>query len=186
MINKSFSEIEKAKRYVEVFKKVAVTLCAILAVIMLIAGIILCVYDGAAGVSYIIYSVILCGFGIFMVYFTNAISNVFVDGMDDIKSSAILIEQIAKGNSGKNNEQNVNVFPKFFESCINFYLYYVEKGAYLSASTVEEQSLRVVKDIFSAIKFNSEEEAKRFADYKRIEIGEKWQIVKKNLIIPIV
>ena len=51
---------------------------------------------------------------------------------------------------------------------------------------MEEQSLRVVKDIFSAIKFNSEEEAKRFADYKRIEIGEKWQIVKKNLIIPIV
>lgn len=186
MINKSFSEIEKAKKYVEVFKKVTVTLCAILSVLMLIAGIILCVYNGTTGVSYIIYSVILCGFGIFMVYYTNAISNVFVDGMDDIKSSAIMIEQIAKGNSGKNNEQNTNVFPKSFESCINFYLYYVEKGAYLSASTVEEQSLRVVKDIFSAIKFNSEEEAKRFADYKRIEIGEKWQIVKKNLIIPIV
>ena len=50
---------------------------------------------------------------------------------------------------------------------------------------MDGQGLRVVKDVLCALKFQSEEEAKRFAEYKRLELDEKWQIVKKNLIVPL-
>lgn len=55
----------------------------------------------------------------------------------------------------------------------------------MSLSAIESQTVSVVKDLQQAIKFQTEEEALRFAEYKRLTIGDKWTIIKKNLIIPL-
>lgn len=61
----------------------------------------------------------------------------------------------------------------------------IDKGMYLSVSSIESQSVSVVKDLSAAIKFQTEDGAQRFAEYKRLSIGEKWKIIKKNLIVPL-
>ena len=182
MRNKDFTNLDKAKRYVDAFLKVAMTFCIIIAVLMIIGGIILCVYDGITGVTYIITGAITCGFGIFMIYMVHSLLTVFVDGMNDIKHNGITIENIA---STDNTSLSLPTMPKSYETCTNYYLYYIDKGSYLSSNSMDGQGLRVVKDVLYALKFQSEEEAKRVAEYKRLELDEKWQIVKKNLIVPL-
>lgn len=182
MRNKDFNELDKAKKYVDIYFKVAISFCIVMAVLMLIAGIVLCVYDGVSGVIYIISGAIFCGIGIFGVFVTRTMLAVFVDGLNDIKQSGLAIDAIATSDKFSNNETDK---PKSYESCTNYYLYYIDKNAYLCSSSMSGQGMSVVKNVLSALKFQSEDEAKRFADYKRIEIGDKWQIVKKDLIIPI-
>lgn len=178
MRNKNFRDLETAKKYVDTFLKVALAFCIIMAVLLVIGGIILCVYSGAAGASYIITGVIVGAFGIFMAYMVHALLTVFVDGMNDVKTSGIIIDEMS-GNS------NVTSTAKTYESCTNYYLFYADKDAYLSAKTMDGQGVKGVRDILSAMKFQSEDDARRFAEYKRLELGEKWQIVKKDLIVPI-
>lgn len=178
MRNKNFRDLEKAKRYVDTFLKVALAFCIIMALLLVILGIILCVYDGVSGAIYIINGVIVGAFGIFISYLVHALLTVFVDGMNDVKTSGIIIDEMS-GNS------NVTTSAKTYESCTNYYLFYVDKDAYLSAKTMDGQGIKGVRDVLSAMKFQSEDDAKRFAEYKRLEIGEKWQIVKKDLIVPI-
>ena len=173
MRNKNFRDLETAKKYVDTFLKVALAFCIIMAVLLVIGGIILCVYSGAAGASYIITGVIVGAFGIFMAYMVHALLTVFVDGMNDVKTSGIIIDEMS-GNS------NVTSTAKTYESCTNYYLFYADKDAYLSAKTMDGQGVKGVRDILSAMKFQSEDDARRFAEYKRLELGEKWQIVKKT------
>lgn len=178
MRNKEFGNLEKAKRYVDAYLKVALAFFIIMAVLLVIAGIILCVYSGAVGVGYMISGGIVCGFGIFMSYMIHALLTVFVDGMNDVKESGIVIDEMSETQNAPNSA-------KTYESCSNYYLFYADKDAYLSAKTMDGQGIKGVRNVLSAMKFQSEDDARRFAEYKRLEIGEKWQIVKKDLIVPI-
>lgn len=182
MRNRNFNDLDKAKRYVDVFLKVALSFNIVMAVFMVIAGIFLCVYDGASGAVYIIGGVVTCGFGIFMVFMIHSLLMAFVDGMYDIKYNGIVLDNMAKSDSAHVVAESV---AKSYETCTNYFLYCTEKNAYLSSNAINAQGVSVVKDVLCALKFQSDDEAMRFADYKRLEIGEKWQIVKKELIIPL-
>lgn len=181
MRNNSFNKLEKADKMVDSFLKVAISLDLICALLLLIGGILVCaLVDVGTGIGYIISALIMCGFGVFLVYLSHSLLTVFVDGMNDIKTSGIAIDEL----KSRQNIPEINI-PKAFEQCTNFYLYYSDKGMYLSLSAIESQTVSVVKDLQQAIKFQTEEEALRFAEYKRLTIGDKWTIIKKNLIIPL-
>lgn len=178
MINKDFTNFNKAKKYVNAFLNVSMTFCIIIAILLIIGGIIIASYDIVTGVTYIISGAIACGFGIFMTYMIHSLLTVFVWGMNDIKNIGITIESIA------DSTRQLPAMLKYYESCTNYYLYYIDKDSYLSSNSTDGQGLRVVKDVLYALKFQSEEEAKRFAVYNRLKLGENWKIVKKNPNVP--
>ncbi len=109
-------------------------------------------------------------------------SNAVIDAMTDIKQTSIVVEDMQ---NNQKEQLSLKIESQSFETSTCYLLRYIEKGSYLSATSVEDRSLRVTKSITTAIKFNSEQEAKKFADYKDLSVGEKWDIVKKDLIIPI-
>ncbi len=173
--NADFKNIQDAKKLVDNYLKVSIAICLITALGVLILGIVYCVYGDIVGVFYIVSAIITGFFGVFMSYLTYALLMVFIDGMRDVKISGIKFDEFSE----KTNNT------KAYEFCSNYYLYYNEKDAYLSSNTMNGQGMRVVKEVLNALKFHSEDDAKLFAEYKKIEIGEKWKIVKKDLFLPI-
>lgn len=184
MRNRNFNNLESAKTLTGTYFKVGIALIVITALCMFIAGIVVCVQvDIGMGIGYIIASLIYGGFGAFFVYMIYMLVRIYVDGMNDLKCNGIAIDGIAGGENGANT---VLPHAKAYETCTNYYLYYVEKDSYLSANnSADGQSIRVVKNVLSALKFVSEEEALRYADYRRFDVGGKWKVVKKDLIIPL-
>lgn len=69
MRNNSFNKLEKADKMVDSFLKVAISLDLICALLLLIGGILVCaLVDVGTGIGYIISALIMCGFGVFLVY----------------------------------------------------------------------------------------------------------------------
>lgn len=119
MRNNSFIKLEKADKMVNTYLKVAVCLDLICGFLLLVAGIVVCaLVDVATGIGYIVSALLMCGFGIFFVYLSHALLTVFVDGMNDIKTSGVIIDEL------KNNQTmpEINI-PKAFEQCTYFYLF---------------------------------------------------------------
>lgn len=169
--NTDFASIQDAKKLVDNYLKVSIAICLIVSLCVLILGIVYCVYGNIVGVFYIVSAIITAFFGVFMSYLIYTLLIVFIDGMRDVKISGIKLDEFSE----KSNNT------KAYEFCSNYYLYYNEEDAYLSSN----KGMRVVKDVLNALGFHSEDEAKLFAEYKKIEIGEKWKIVRKDLFLPI-
>lgn len=183
MRNREFSKLSALTRVFNTLRNVAITITIVVSILMFIGGIIICVYDGIPiGISSIICSLVLGGFGSFMIYCSHLFVTAIIDAMSDIKQTGIAIDDM-QNNQAK--QVSLKLESKSFETITCYLLRYIEKGSYLSSASVEDRSLRVTKSITNAIKFNSEQEAKKYADYKDISIDDKWDIVKKDLIIPI-
>lgn len=183
MRNKNFSKLNDLERLFNTLRNVAITITIVVSVFMFIGGIIICVYgEIATGISAIISSLILGGFGSFAIYCSHMFAIAIIDAMTDIKQTSVFVEDIQANHGG---QASVKFESKSYETSTCYLLRYIEKGSYLCSSTVEDRSLRVTKSIMASLKFNSEQEAEKFADYKGLSLEDKWDIVKKDLIIPI-
>ena len=183
MRNRDFSKLSNLERVFGTLRNVSMVIMRISSVMLFIGGIVLCVYgEIATGISSIISSLILGGFGSFAIYCSHLFATAIIDAISDIKQTGITIDDM----QNKQAEQvSLKLESKSYETSTCYLLRYIEKGSYLSSAAYEERSLRVTKSISAALKFNSEQEAKKFADYKALSVGGKWDIVKKDLIIPI-
>lgn len=183
MRNRDFSKLSDLTRVFNTLRNVAITITIVVSILMFIGGIIICVYgEIVTGISSIISSLVLGGFGTFSIFCSHLFATAIIDAMSDIKQTGITIDDM-QNNQAK--QVSLKLESKSFETSTCYLLRYIEKGSYLSSTSVEDRSLRVTKSISGAIKFNSEQEAKKYADYKDLSVDEKWDIVKKDLIIPI-
>ncbi len=183
MRNKDFSKLTNLERVFGTLRNVAMVITIISSLAMFVGGIIVCVYvDISTGVSSIISSLIIGGFGTYMIFCSFMFANATIEAMADIKQTSIAVEEMQKNQSG---QFSLKLEGKSYETSTCYLLRYIDKGAYLSSTAYEERALKVTKSIMTAIQFQSETEAKKFADYKGLPIGEKWDIVKKDLIVPI-
>ena len=183
MRNRDFSKLNNLEKIFGTLRNVSMVITIILSLIMFIGGVLVCaLVDVATGISYIVSSLILGGFGTYMIFCSFMFSNAVIDAMTDIKQTSIVVEDMQ---NNQKEQLSLKIESQSFETSTCYLWRYIEKGSYLSATSGEDRSLRVTKSITTAIKFNSEQEAKKFADYKDLSVGEKWDIVKKDLIIPI-
>lgn len=183
MRNRDFSKLSNLVRVFNTLRNVAITITIVVSILMFIGGIVICVYgEIATGISSIISSLIFGGFGSFAIYCSHLFATAIIDAMSDIKQTGITVDDMQNNQS---EQVSLKLESKSYETSTCYLLRYIEKGSYLSSTSVEDRSLRVTKSITTAIKFNSEQEAEKFAIYKDLSVGEKWDIIKKDLIIPI-
>ncbi len=183
MRNRDFSKLNNLEKLFNTLRVVAITITIAMSILMFIGGIIVCVYNEiATGISAIITSLIFGGFGTFVIYCSHMFAIAIIDAMTDIKQTSVVVEDMK---TNRIEQSSVTIGSKSYETSTCYLLRYIEKGSYLSASSVEDRSLRVTKSIMASLKFDSEQEAEKFADYKGLSLDDKWDIVKKDLIIPI-
>lgn len=183
MRNKDFSKLSKLVGVCNTLKNVAIVITIIAAIIMFVGGIILCAYgEILTGLSTIIGSLILGGFGELAIYFWHLLVTAVIDAMSDIKLTGIAVDDMLNNHP---EQEPLKLECKSYETSTCYLLRYIKKGSYLCSTSVEDRSLRVTKSVMGAIKFNSAQDAEKFADYKALSVGEQWDIVKKDLIIPI-
>lgn len=183
MANNSYDGLSKTEEMSKKFKIIGLVVAIFLAVTYFIGGICLCVLvDVQTGVTMLFSGLIIGALGIFGVYFLHQLLMVQCDAMRDIKAARIANDE--REISGDTSSQNV-VVQKAYETSELYYLLYLERGAYLYVDVENPGALKTTRSLLSAMKFQSEEEALKYADYKGLNMEEKWKIVKKSLIVAV-
>lgn len=179
MKNDNFNAISKADNMAKNFKIIMLVVVSALAAIYVIGGIVVCaLVDVSTGITMLLSGIIIGVLGVFGTYFTHQLIVVMLDATIDIKANRI-------ANESKLNDVKQPSSQSAYERCEAFYLLYLERDAYLYLDIENPSSLKTIKSLLDAMKFQSEEEALKFADYKRLNMQEKWKVVKKELIIAV-
>lgn len=181
MQNKSFEKLEKIDNFVGTFFHIMLGGLIVLCVLLLILGFVICSFgDLAIGLIVAGCSIVIAVFGIIALHFANMLFEVLIDSLVDTKSSALYMANISAKCSELLDSKNNAKSAKPQEHRISFYLHQPQMGEYLT-----DKPDRFSKSIMNAMAFESEEEALKYADSKGLKIGEKWKVVKKDLIVPI-
>lgn len=144
-----------------------------------IAGIVYaCEYSVGYGLALLFGGLILGGIYLFLIYCFSIFAIAIVEMMYDIKNNRLCNETI------KDICRNKTVEINAFEEVHCYLLYHIERGSYF-ASVENGDVIKDTKRILVANRFKSEEDAKRFAEYKQLKLEEKWKIIEKDLLIPI-
>lgn len=101
MRNKDFSKLTNLERVFGTLRNVAMVITIISSLAMFVGGIIVCVYvDISTGVSSIISSLIIGGFGTYMIFCSFMFANATIEAMADIKQTSIAVEEMQKKSIG--------------------------------------------------------------------------------------
>lgn len=181
MDNKHFNNLEKADRIIELFRNVFYVLTALFMVATFIAGIVYaCEYSVGYGLAMLFGGLIIGGIYLFLIYCFSIFAIAIVEMMYDVKNNRLCNETIKDISVSGNKTIGANAF----EEVHCYLLYHIERGSYF-ASVENGDVIKVTKRILVANRFKSEEDAKRFAEYKQLKLEEKWKIIEKDLLIPI-
>lgn len=184
MINNSYVNLSEAERLAKKFKVLCIVILSIFSGFCIIGGIIVCaVVEISTGISLLVSGIVSGALGIFGIHVLFWFVQVACEAMCDVKESRIMVGEIKDHLLKPTKEKNST--PKAFETCSWYYLMYIERGAYLFEESASAQTVKTINSLIGAMKFQSEEEALKYADYKGLKIGEKWKVVKKDLIVPI-
>lgn len=181
MYNKEFDNLDKTTNVVESLKKIAYVFEVIVILTFVITGIVLAV-EGAVAYGLVLLFVGLIGglFTLFLTYCSFVFLTAFVEMMYDVKYIRLGDKSIAvKVDEDSSKIKNDN------ESATVFLLLHVKRNAYFEKIEKNENGAiaKLTKNVLSANAFKSEEDAKKFAEEKRLKLGEDWKIVVKRLMV---
>lgn len=182
MKNDNYQGITKAERMAKIYKNIMLFVTVFVAVVSFIGGICICaLVDVSTGVVYVFGGLIIAAIGIFGVFYAYQMTLTLLDVATDVKANRIKNESVPCVEVPEYNQIN----NRAYETSECFYLQYIERDAYLFIDVKEPSALKTTRSLLSAMRFQSEEEALKYADYKGLAMGEKWKVVKKQLIIAV-
>lgn len=172
MDSKKFYKLDRASNIAETLKNIAYVFGAILILGMVIAGIVFLV-EGTTlvGIVLLFCGVIVGGFSLYCIHCFYVFLGSFIGMMYDVK-------HIRLGNDSDDVEN-----PSEDETTTVYLLRNINRNTYFSR--IEKYDNKVIAKLTSQISeanaFKSEEEAKQFAESKRLKLGTDWEIVEKRI-----
>lgn len=170
MDSKKFYKLDQASSIAGTLKNIAYVFGAILILGMVITGIVFLV-EGTTlvGIVLLLCGVIVGGFSLFCIHCFYVFIESFIGMMYDVKHIRLDSDDVEN--------------PSKDETTTVYLLYYIKRNTYFSR--IEKYDNKVIAKLTSKISeanaFKSEEEAKQFAESKRIKLGTDWKIVEKHI-----
>ena len=174
MDSKKFDKLDRASSIAGTLKNIAYVFGVILILGMVITGIVFLV-EGTTlvGIVLLLCGVIVGGFSLFCIHCFYVFIESFIGMMYDVKHIRLDSDDVEKDAKNSSEDETTTVY----------LLYYIKRNTYFSR--IEKYDNKVIAKLTSQISdanaFKSEEEAKQFAESKRIKLGTDWEIVEKRI-----
>ena len=170
MDSKKFDKLDRASSIAGTLKNIAYVFGAILILGMVITGIVFLV-EGTTlvGIVLLLCGVIVGGFSLFCIHCFYVFIESFIGMMYDVKHIRLDSDDVENPNKD--------------ETTTVYLLRNINRNTYFSR--IEKYDNKVIAKLTSKISeanaFKSEEEAKQFAESKRLKLGTDWEIVEKRI-----